>query len=569
MDKKDVIRALEEIAILLELSGENPFKVRSYENAARILGNLSEDIEALVAEKRLRTIKGIGEALEQKITELVTTGRLGYLEELRAKFPPSLLELFHVPGLGAKRIKALYENLGVDSLEKLKEACEAGTVVQLHGFDHKLQQKILEGLAFAAQHEGTFLLDTAMEHAEALVEHLRRHAPLQRIMIAGSLRRYKETIKDIDIVASSEYPEAVMEEFVKAPGVAHVVSHGTTRSSVVLKNRMAADLRVVTDAQFPFALAYFTGSKQHNVVMRQRAKERGLKLNEYGLFAEDDHAVACTDEADIFRALGLPYIPPEIREDLGEFELKETPRLVDRSDLRGLIHCHTTYSDGVAGLEEMAIAARDAGYEYFVVADHSQSAAYAGGMKPNKVKQQHKAIDALNERLAPFRILKGIECDIRKDGSLDYEDEVLYSFDVVIVSVHSHLDMGEAEATERLLRAMAHPCTTIVGHPTGRLLKQRPGYPLNWEAVFEAAVEHRVAIEINANCHRLDIDWRNVRRGRDQGVMFSIGPDAHQVPAIADVRYGVGMARKGWLGPEQVLNCLTWEELLEWKKRKK
>ncbi|MBM3290513.1 MAG: hypothetical protein FJY92_10210 [Candidatus Hydrogenedentes bacterium] len=346
-----------------------------------------------------------------------------------------------------------------------------------------------------------------------------------------------------------------------------MTGHGETKSSVVLESGIAADLRVVSDEEFPFALHHFTGSKEHNVAMRQRAKDRDLKMNEYGLF-RGETLVKCKDETAIFKKLGLPFIPPELREDMGELDLEITPRLVEQGDLLGLIHCHSTYSDGAATIEQMARAAMDRGYAYMVLADHSQSAAYAGGLSPAAVKKQHNEIDALNGRLKNFRVIKCIESDIRADGSLDYDRDVLGSFELIIASVHSGLNMTEGDATRRVVKAVEDPHTAVLGHLTGRLLLAREGYPLDMERVVDACVRNRVAIEINANPHRLDMDWRHVKRARDKGALFSIGPDAHSIEGIDDVQYGVGIARKGWLGPEHVINCMTADTLLAWRKGK-
>ena len=563
MNKKEVANVLEEIAVLLELSGENPFKARSYENVARALEQHEEDIETLVREKRLREVKGVGEALEDKVTELVTTGRLEYYETLKAKFPETLFELFNIPGLGAKRIKTVYEELQVHTLNGLERACKDGRVAALKGFGAKTQEKMLEGIAFARKRQGLFRVDVASAEAARLRDWVAGVKGIRRVEVAGSLRRRKEVVKDIDLVASSEDPGALMDRFVAYEGVETVTGHGETKSSVVLKTGLAADLRVVSDEQFPYALHHFTGSKEHNVAMRQRAKDRGLKMNEYGLFRGEAN-VPCRGEAAIFRELGLPWIPPELREDMGELELAEVPRLLERGDLAGLIHCHSTYSDGRATLKQMAEAAEQRGYAYMAIADHSQTAVYASGLRPETVLKQHREIDALNKASKTFRILKCIESDILMDGALDYDEDLLRQFDLVIASVHSRLTMSENEATERIVKAVENPYCRILGHPTGRLLLMREGYSLNYDKVMDACVANRVAIEINANPNRLDIDWRHIRRGRDRGVLFSIGPDAHEIGGIDDVDYGVGIARKGWLGPEHILNCMDADALLAW-----
>ena len=532
MDKKHVVQVLEEIATLLELSGENPFKSRSYVSVARELEQTSEDLGALVRNKRLREIKGVGDALEQKIEELVTTGRLEYHEQLRAKFPPEIFELFSIPSLGAKRIKTLYDELQITSLDSLEQACRTGELAKLKGFGAKLQDKVMEGIAFAHEHSGKFLLGAASREAERLLAYLATDPTVVRIEIAGSLRRRKEVIKDIDIVASSSDPAQLMKRFVEADRVRSVTGHGETKSSVVLTSGIAADLRVVTDDQFPYALHHFTGSKEHNVAMRQRAKDRDLKMNEYGLFRDDGQNVVCRDEAAIFAQLGLPFIPPELRENMGGIEAASFPALLEQTYLRGVIHCHTTYSDGAGSLQEMARAAQDRGYEYLLVTDHSQTPVYAGGLAPESVIKQQAEIDWLNAANPGFRILKGIESDIRINGDLDYDEDILRTFELIIASVHSKLDMTETEATGRVLRAVANPYTAILGHPTGRLLLSRPGYSLDYTRVFEACVEHHVAIEINSNCQRLDLDWRHIKRAKEIGVMFCISPDAHTVGRV-------------------------------------
>ena len=565
MTNKEVVAVLEEIAILLELAGENPFKARSYTNVARALEQHGEDVETLVKEKRLREVKGLGDALEEKITELVETGRLGYYEDLKAKFPETLFELFRIPGLGAKRIKTLYDELGVQSLGELEQAVTEDRLSGLKGWGAKMQNKVREGIEFAKSHRELHLFDAAEREAADLVAHLKQEKGIKALEVAGSLRRCKEVVKDIDVLVASDAPEPLMERFVNWERVATVRGHGPTKSSVVLESGMACDLRVVEEDAFAPALHYFTGSKEHNVVMRQRAKDRGLKLNEYGLF-KGDRRLKCKDEAAIFKKLDLPYIPPELREDMGEFEAESLPDLLELNDLRGVIHCHSTYSDGKASIEQMANAAKALGYEYLVISDHSQSAAYAGGLKPADIERQHKEVDELNGRLDGFQVLKGIESDIRGDGSLDYGADVLATFDVVIVSVHSKLDMSEEEATKRVVTAIEDPHTTILGHPTGRLLLSRQGYSLNWETVFDACAANQTAIEINANPHRLDLDWRYVKRARDKGVKLAIGPDAHSVDGLDHVRYGVNVARKGWLAKADVLNSMTAKEFLAWRR---
>jgi DNA polymerase (family 10) len=565
MENSDVVALLEEIAILLELSGENPFKARAYENVARRIEHLEESVEDLAKEGRLREIQGVGDALEEKITEYVKTGRLRYHDELRKKFPDSLFDLFRIPGLGPKRIKQLYEDLKIASISDLEAAARGGRLEALSGFGKKMEEKILQGIQFSQQQEGRHLFHEAFAEAQRIKDFLSAEKAVSRVEIAGSLRRRKELIGDIDILASSGSSKALMDRFVKDAHVARVTGHGETKSSVVLKSGIAADLRVVSDAEFPYALVYFTGSKAHNVVLRQRAKDLGLKLNEYGLLKGEKN-VPCKTEADIYKKLGLPYIPPEMREDMGEFDTKKMPVLVTLEDVIGLFHCHSKYSDGHDTIAEMAEAAQEAGYQYMTMTDHSQSATIANGLKADRVEQQQAEIDKLNKKLKGFHVLKGIESDIRKDGKLDYPEAVLKTFDLVIASVHSGLDMHEADATRRVVKAIENPYTTILGHPTGRLLLTRKGLPLNYEKVFDACIANRVAVEINANCHRLDLDWRHLHRAKDRGVMLVIGPDAHSIEGIGDTEYGIGIARKGWLEAKDLLNCLTLAGFRKWQK---
>jgi DNA polymerase (family 10) len=563
--KQRVVAAFEEISRLMELTEENPFKIRSYVNAARTIANLEEDLDALVKEGRLKEIPGVGDALADKIATLVTTGHLPFLEELRAQFPSTIFELFRVPSLGAKRIKQFYDELGIKSLAELKAAAEENRLVALKGMNAKSQAKILEGIAMAGESKSQFLYPEAAHAAEALLVYMRACPHVQRCEAAGSLRRRKELVKDIDIVASSAAPSAVMDYFVAYPLASKVTGHGEAKSSIITEAGIAADLRVVPDDIFPCTLLHFTGSKEHNVVLRQRAKDRGLKLNEYGLQREDGSGLEYRDEADIYAALGLPYLPPEIREDMGEFELSETPRLVTPEDVRGVIHCHSTYSDGRNTLREMVEAAMKVGYQYLLITDHSQTAAYAGGLKPHHIIAQHEEIDALNQELEGFTVLKGIESDILLNGALDYPDEILRSFDLVVGSIHSRLDMPEDEATARIVKAIENPCCDIIGHLTGRLLLQRKGLTVDLDRIFDACVANNTALEINGNALRLDLDWRNVIKGKRRGVKFCVSPDAHRVAQIANIGNAVGIARKGGLGPEDVLSCYTVDELLAWR----
>ncbi|NUM76525.1 DNA polymerase/3'-5' exonuclease PolX [candidate division KSB1 bacterium] len=568
MDKKQVIEILEEIGTLLELKGENPFKTRAYENAARALRGVSEDLNELVASNRLRGIKGIGEAISEKITTLVTTGTLKYYEELRRSFPPGIMELLRIPGLGPKKAKKLLDDLGVASIDDLEKACKENRVAKLEGFSAKSQQNLLDGIQQIRQFASRHLYHHAEQAARPLFEAVKKHAKVIRAELAGSLRRHKETIKDIDIVASCKEADraAIMDFFTKLPTVQNIIAKGDTKSSVLLENGIAADLRLTTDKDFPYLLHHLTGSAEHNIALRGHGQKLGIKVSEWGLF-KGEKLIRCKDETEIFAALGMSYVPPELREDTGELDaaLKDKiPRLIENEDLKGVLHCHSTYSDGANSIREMAEECRRLGFEYFGICDHSMSVYYAKGLPPERVKQQHKEIDKLNAELKGFHIFKGTECDILPDGKLDYPDNVLASFDFVVASIHSSMNMTEEQATKRLIKAMEHPAVKIIGHPTGRLLLGREGYPINHRKVIEAAAELGVSIEINASPHRFDLDWRYCKYAAEKGVQISINPDAHEVAGIADIFYGVGIARKGWLRKNEVLNTKSTKEIAKW-----
>lgn len=564
MDKSRVAAILNEIGTLLELKGENPFRANAYHNAARAIEQLEGNLEQLVAEKRLAEIKGIGESMQEKITTLVTTGRLPYYEELRASLPHGLVEMLRIPGMGPKKVRAVYDELGIDSLPKLRQACESGQIAQLKGFGEKTQQKILEGLKFLDQAGKRFLLSEAQEIAHRVFERLRHLPGVVRGEVCGSLRRRKETIGDLDILLSSANAVPVMDAFVKMPEVAEVIAHGTTKSSVVLENGINCDLRIVSDEQFPFALHYFTGSKEHNIAMRARAQSYGLKLNEYEL-SGPKRSIRCKDEADIFKALDLDYIPPELRENTGEIEAAaahQLPDLIEVDDLRGTFHVHTDWSDGSASLEEMALAAKKLGLKYLGIADHSPSLTVANGLTPERVRKQHAEIDALNERLHGIRLLKGTECDILPDGQLDYDDKTLDTFDYVVASVHSHFNQSQEEMTRRIVRALSHPKVLMLGHATGRLLLRREGYKVDLDQVLRAAAEHGKIIEINANPYRLDLDWIHCKHAKSLGVMLVINPDAHAPSELKFLPFGIDVARRGWLTRKDVLNTLPLSQVL-------
>ena len=572
MDKDKVAEILVEIGTLLELKGENPFKTRAYSNGARIIEGLTEPLAKVVAEKRLGEIKGIGAALEQKITELVETGKLKYYDELKASIPPGLIEMLEISGLGPKKIQALNKKLGIDSIEKLEAACKAGKVAELDGFGEKTQANILESIALNRTYASKHLLSDAWLAAEPLLENLRQHPDVIRCSTAGSLRRFKEVIGDIDLLASSKNAASVIEFFVSQEGIVKVLAKGETKASVILEDGIQCDLRVVSDAEFPFALAYFTGSKEHNIVMRQRAIQRGLRLNEYGLFKSKEETrdpkllVACKTEEDIFAKLELAFVPPELREDHGEFtaaEKNEIPKLVEWSDLKGSLHNHSNWSDGHDSLEEIAEFMDGLGLEYWAITDHSKASYQANGLDDVRLKKQIKEIGALNKKFADegraFRLLTGTEVDILKDR-LDLDNDVLAELEVVVASLHVP-SSSEAENTKRLICAAENPFVHMLGHPTGRLLLEREPYPVNIHAVIDACAETGTWIELNCNPYRLDLDWRHWPYAKSKGVKCVLNTDAHRNLHAGYLRLGAGVARKGWLESSDVVNALSLSKL--------
>lgn len=555
---------LERIALLLELKGENPFKIRAYTNAARALETLSGDVAVLAAENRLEEIDGIGKAIAEKITTLVTTGNLPFYETLRAEFPAEIFALFELQGLGAKKIKLLYDKLDIHSLETLEAACRNGSVAALPGFGEKTATNLLKALEQRRRHSGHFRLGDITALAEELLDDLRRHPRVTLVQIAGSYRRKKEIVRDLDFIVSTRRPAEVSAAFVKHPLVDSVLAHGETKSSVLLKNGIQCDLRVVSGAEYPFALNYFTGSKEHNVRMRSRALERGWSLNEYRFSEAEGRTLkeplpTVETEADLYKALGLSYVEPELREDRGEIaaaEAGDLPRLIEWPNLRGTFHCHTTASDGHASLTDMADAARELGLQYLGIADHSKSSFQANGLDETRLLAQVAEIADLNAGFDGFRIFSGTECDIKKDGSLDFSDDILARLDYVVASVHSSFTLPEKEMTERIIRAIRNPHVTMLGHLTGRLLLSREPYQVNIPAILDVAAETGTIIELNANPHRLDMDWRWWPLAKEKGVKCAINPDAHSTAGLQDLAFGVSMARKGWLTRNDVINTL-------------
>ena len=565
MTKDQAAAALREIGTILELQGENPFKCRAYLSAARTLETAPADLGELVRTNRLGELPGIGEALREKITTLVTTGKFPYLEQLRATIPSGLLALLDLPGLGPKKLRALREKLKIESLEALKKACEDGRLASLDGFGEKTATNLLESIARRATYSKLHRLGDALPAAQTLLAHLRNSSAVEKAEIGGSLRRGKEIVKDLDLIAASNQPREVMKAFVSAPNVEKIVAHGETKSSVLLAGGIPCDLRVIPPDAWATALAHFTGSKEHNIALRQRAIDRGLHLSEWGLFkGKSKTPIKLKEEKELHKALGLSFIPPELREDSGEIaaaEKNDLPDLLTRDQIRGCLHNHTLASDGQDTLAAMAQAAADLGLEWLGIGDHSKSSFQAHGLDEKRLLTQIEEIHALNSKKPKCTLLAGTECDILKGGKLDFPDSLLSELDYVIASVHSGFSSDEKEMTDRIIRAMENEHVTCLGHPTGRLLLEREAYPVNIPKILDAAAATGTWIELNANPWRLDLDWRWWHKARDLGILCCINPDAHQTSHLRFLDIGTTLARKGWLRAEDVVNTRTLAQL--------
>ncbi|MEI6713140.1 MAG: DNA polymerase/3'-5' exonuclease PolX [Verrucomicrobiota bacterium] len=578
-NKEEVVEILEAIARLLELKGENVFKIRAYTNAARALETFSGNFQALVIENRLGEVGGIGAALTDKITEYATSGELPYYESLRAEFPATLFDLFELQGLGPKKIKVLWEELQVTTVEELENACKDGRVANLKGFGKKTADNFLSSIEARKQYAGLFRFGDIAAIAEFLLEELKELPEVSQAAIAGSYRRRKEIVHDLDFIVATRSPEAITSFFTNHSQVETVLASGATKSSVRLKIGIQADLRVVTQEQYPYALTYFTGSKEHNIALRSRALSMGWTLNEYR-FAPDERAKKTPvelgpihTEHDLYRALKLDFIEPELREDRGEVvaaEAHRLPKLIQLENLRGTFHNHTTSSDGRSSLEEMVEAACDHGLQYIGISDHSVSSVQAHGLDSERLLQQVARIQELNSEYAPdFRIFSGVECDILKDGSLDYSDDILSQLDFVVASVHASFTLSQAEMTNRIIKAISNPYVTMLGHMTGRLLLAREAYQVDIPAIIEAAAATGTVIELNANPYRLDMDWRWWPLAKEKGVRCSINPDAHHTDQLQFIWNGIGIARKGWLTKEDVINTLPLGKIEAFLKEKR
>ena len=575
MDKKDIIDVLERIGTMLEIKGENPFKVRAYFSGARTLQTMEEDLGEVIRSGKLGEIPGIGKALTEKVETLFNSGQLEFYEKLVASVPDGLMDLLEVPGLGGKKIKALHEQLAVDSIESLTQACKAGKVAELKGFGEKTQEKILSGIknreAYAARH----LWWDARAVVDRILPSLKELPEVEKVEAAGSFRRGMETVGDLDFIVASGNPAPIMEWFTSMDGVTEVTAHGDTKSSIRLEGGMQADLRVVPPEQFYFALHHFTGSKDHNVRMRQKALSLGLSLSEWGLRPEEEKdssrkagPIEAHAEEDVFRALGLSYVPPALREGMGEVEAAERgelPELIKYTDLRGCFHNHTTASDGRNSLEEMAAEADRRGWDYLGIADHSKSSFQANGLNEERLLKQVQAIHEFNASgRYRARLFAGSEVDILSEGRLDFEDEVLEKLDYVVASVHNGLSQDEETMTHRLIRAIEHPQVTMLGHLSGRLLLRREASRLNVQKVIDAALANGKMLELNANPMRLDMDWRHWRKAAERGLLCCINPDAHALHHFDYQLAGVYAARKGWLQAEHIFNTRTLGEVVDY-----
>jgi DNA polymerase (family 10) len=565
MRNSEIVAMLEETADLMEIAGENPFKARAYRRAADAIAALKEPVEELVRTKRLNQIEGVGESIARDITEFLQKGTTTRLEQLRQKYPPQLRKLLEIQGVGPRTVAMLFERLGITSVDELEAAAKAGKLTKLPGMGEQKVRNILEGIQLWRQQQGRVPLHIALAIAERIVAQLRELPQVEQILPAGSLRRWKETVGDLDILVATRDSEPVMERFVKLPEVQKVLAHGTTKSSVLMADNLQVDLRAVDPESFGAASQYFTGSKAHNIALRNRALKLGLTINEYGVFRETTgEKVAGETEEGVYEVVGLLWIPPELREDRGELEAAERralPHLVTLEDIRGELHCHTKWSDGANTVEEMARAARERGYEYLAITDHSPPMGW--GVKPENFRKLIREIRQVSERLG-FPILAGIEVDIAPDGSLHMDEDILRQLDIVIASVHSAMKMSREEMTKRIVKAMENPLVHIIGHPTGRLINQRPPYEVDLEALVERARQTGVALEINGSPERLDLNDENARYAKEAGVLLSLGTDAHHDDHLDFMRFAVAVARRAWCEPANILNTRSYEQLRDW-----
>jgi len=568
----ELSRMFEQIARILKIKGENPFKIRAYEKITLVLENLPIDIETIYQQGRLNNIPGVGEGIAKKIEEFLTTGKLEYYEKLKETIPDGVVELIDILEVGPKTAKLLYEELGVDNIEKLEKAVRQHQIKDLPGMGEKSETNILRGIELYKRRKERVLLGTALPLAEEIVENLRQLKETDKINFAGSLRRKKETIGDIDILVTSQKPEKIMKTFISLPQVREILAEGPTKSSVITKKDIHVDVRVVEPISFGAALQYFTGSKVHNIKLRELAVKRGLKINEYGVFdSETGQRITGEKEEEVYKILDLAFIPPELREDRGEIEAAQEnklPELIEYSQIEGDLHMHTKWSDGAHSIMQMAEAAKKRGYKYIAITDHSQSLKFAGGLTEERLREQIEKIRKLNQELDDFTILSGIEVDIKSDGSLDFSDEILSKLDVVIAAIHSGFKQESKVITERIVKAMQNKLVSIIAHPTGRLIGYRESYQVDINKMMDIATETRTILEINACPERLDLNDVYCRMAKEKGVQLAIETDAHSINGLEFMNLGVDVARRGWLEEKDIINTLSLDKLLKRLKNK-
>jgi len=563
----ELSRIFEQIAKILKIKEENPFKIRAYEKITLVLENLPIDIETIYQQGGLNNIPGVGTGIAKKIEEFLTTGKLEYYEKLKETIPSGVIELLDISEVGPKTAKLLYEELGVDNIEKLEKAVKEHRIKDLPGMGEKSETNILRGIELYKRRKERFLLGRALPLAEEMVESLSQLKETDKISFAGSLRRKKETIGDIDILITSQNPEKIMRTFTSLPQVREILAEGPTKSSIITKDDLHIDVRVVEPISFGAALQYFTGSKAHNIKLRELALKRGLKINEYGVFeVESGNRIAGEKEEEVYQALNLPFIPPELREDRGEIEAaqeKKLPQLIEYSQIRGDLHLHTKWSDGAHTIRQMAEAAKKRGYKYIAITDHSQSLKIAGGLTEKRLREQMEEIQKLNQELKDFTILSGIEVDIKSDGSLDFSDEMLSKLDVVIAAIHSGFKQESKIITERIIKAMQNRLVNILAHPTGRLIGYRESYQVDINEMMEVAAKTGTILEINSYPERLDLNDIYCRMAKEKGVQLAIETDAHSIDGLEFMNLGVDVARRGWLEEKDIVNTLPLNELLK------
>lgn len=573
MNNKEIARIFSEIADILEIQGANVFKVRAYQKAARIVENLSEPLEPLYREGKLEEIEGIGKGIAEKIAEAFDTGFVTEHQELLASIPEGLLSLLEVPGMGPKKAKLVYDELGITSIAALKEAAEAGKLQSLPGMGKKSEEKILKGIQNKEQATGRFILGIAQPVADDIIARIKTIKGVKHAEYAGSLRRGKETVGDVDILVSTSNSEPVIEEFFRTPHIADTIARGATKSSIRLENGLQVDLRVVSDKSFGAALQYFTGSKEHNVKLREMAVKKKLKINEYGVYeADTEKLVAGKTEESVYKAIGLVWIPPELREGFDEIELakqNQLPPLIERNDLKAAFHNHTTASDGRLTLKELADYAESLGFEYIGLTDHSGSLGIANGLNADRLKQQIELVRGFNEKKEGIPVLVGAEVDIRVDGKLDYDDNLLAELDIVIAAVHASFEQPRDKITQRICVALENPHVDILAHPSGRLLGRRPAMDIDWDQVFLTAARHSKALELNAHYLRLDLNDQLLKQAKEYGLRFTIDSDNHDKDDFDNLTFGIKMARRGRLSKSDVLNTLSLAEWKQWKKKRK